>query len=77
MADGIRCRNCGRYEADHIERDEELPQIPGYPITLEQCVLKDWFDPEDEGLAKQLADKHAEEELRQKMPARSGFPGMH
>lgn len=38
MADGIRCKNCGYCEADHIEwTDNPNEYISGYRFTLAKC----------------------------------------
>lgn len=77
MADGIRCKNCGRYEADHIEGDPNWPKILGYPMTLKACAFNFNFgyDPEESGPAQRLADEA--EERKKSFGQITNFSGIH
>ncbi|MDO8590641.1 MAG: hypothetical protein Q7R65_01545 [bacterium] len=60
MADGIKCKHCGRYEATHDVGDDGEPELvlPGYETSFAKC---DGYKPENPVLAQKLAEENRRE----------------
>ncbi len=82
MADGISCKYCGFYEADHDlggelgDKSTADELLPGRKLTLAQCLDKHGFTPENPKLAKELSEHEAknaaEQSIRQRKFATFG-----